>query len=102
MNIYQRIAGVFAAVAFLAAAIWMTCKSVFSEGVVIFDSIVVIAAAICGWIAWRGGLRESQPKGRWVILLVKTVLVVIIFLLVALFLLFWMYFNGIGQHDKGH
>lgn len=98
MNAFQRAAGAFAAVVFLAAAIRMTAVIGFGRGVVIFDSVALIAAAICGWIAWRGRLNENQP----IVWSAKILMAGFVLLLVALFLLFIFVYKDFGGHDMGH
>jgi TRAP-type C4-dicarboxylate transport system permease small subunit len=63
---------------------------------------VLVAVAICGWIAWRGRLNDNQPTSRWVIRWVKMVLAVSFILLLALFLFFCWLYKDFGSHDMGH
>jgi hypothetical protein len=98
MNLFQRTAAAFAAVAFLAAATRMTAVIGFGRGVVIFDSVALVATAICGWIAWRGRLNENQP----IVWTAKILMAGFVLLLAALFLLYCWAYKDFGQHDMGH
>jgi cytochrome bd-type quinol oxidase subunit 1 len=66
MNIFQRIAGAFAAIVFLVAA-------------------------ICGWIAWRGRLNEKKPIVRSA----KILSVIFILFSVAVCVLFYLAFKDL-------
>jgi amino acid transporter len=65
MKTFQRIVGTFAAIMFLAAGVKLTMAIGLRLGVIIFDLVALLAAAICGWIAWRGDLNENRPKVRF-------------------------------------
>ena len=65
-------------------------------------AVFLVTAGICGWIAWRGRLKENQPTGRWVVRWVKMVLAVSFLLLVALVLYFCWLYKDFGSHDMGH
>ena len=98
MNPFQRTAAAFAAVVFLAAATRMTAVIGFGRGVVIFDSVALVAAAICGWIAWRGRLNANQPF----VWSAKILMAGFVLILVALLLLFCFAYKDFGGHDMGH